>query len=45
MASIQPQQSATSSASVGVIDWRPEPSLWILIHTSSARSWFLPSHL
>jgi hypothetical protein len=34
-ASIQPQQSATSMASLGVIDLRPESTLWILIQSSS----------
>ncbi len=37
MASIQPQQSTTSIASFGVMDFRLEATLWILIHTSSAR--------
>ena len=45
MPSIQPQHSTTSIASAGVIDFRPEPTLWILIQTSSALSWFWPSHL
>ena len=36
MASIQPQQSATSIASTGVIVGRPEARLWILIQTSGS---------
>jgi hypothetical protein len=38
MPSTQPQQSSASIASDGVIDGRPEPTLCILIHTSSALS-------
>src|SRR4051794_30987403 len=44
MPSIQPQQSTTSMASAAVIEGRPELFLWILIQSSSSRSWFLDSH-
>ena len=43
MASIQPQQSATSIACFGVIEGRPEASLWILIQTSGSAAWWAPS--
>ena len=44
MPSIQPQHSTTSMACAGVIDGRPERTLWILSQTSCALFQFLRSH-
>ena len=45
MASIQPQQSAMSSASACVTVGSPEAFLWILIQISDCESWFARSHV
>ena len=44
MPSIQPQHSATSSASAAVTVGTPEAFLKIFSHTSGSRSWLRRSH-
>src|SRR5260221_7695565 len=44
MPSIQPQQSATSSACAQVTDASPEPFLWTFSQISVSRAWLADSH-
>src|SRR5258706_4066197 len=44
MPSIQPQQSATSSACAQVTDASPEPFLWTFSQISLSRAWLADSH-